>query len=67
MRQAMNVAHGGMEIDESQVGNNGMGTPNLERRDSMQLPQSPTQPMFYISTVESTKHKFTVTTASYDR
>ncbi|KAF1766832.1 hypothetical protein GCK72_006790 [Caenorhabditis remanei] len=72
MRQAMNVAHGGgMEIDEVSNGqvNNGMGTPNLERRDSMQLPQSPTnqQPMFYISTVESTKHKFTVTTTSYDR
>ncbi|EGT33245.1 hypothetical protein CAEBREN_31048 [Caenorhabditis brenneri] len=67
MRQAMNVAHGGMEIDEGQQTVNGMGTPNLERRDSMQHPQSPTEPMFYISTVESTKHKFTVTTTSYDR
>ncbi|EGT50891.1 hypothetical protein CAEBREN_25890, partial [Caenorhabditis brenneri] len=55
MRQAMNVAHGGMEIDEGQQTVNGMGTPNLERRDSMQHPQSPTEPMFYISTVESTK------------
>uniref|UniRef100_A0A8R1HX37 NR LBD domain-containing protein n=1 Tax=Caenorhabditis japonica TaxID=281687 RepID=A0A8R1HX37_CAEJA len=63
MRQAMNGMHGGMEIDDCVVN----GAPNLERRDS--IPQSPTgqQPMFYISTVESTKHKFTVTTTSYDR
>ncbi|CAO4366477.1 unnamed protein product [Caenorhabditis nigoni] len=70
MRQAMNVAHGGgMEIDDvQQQQNNGGMTPNMERRDSMQHPQSPTTaPMFYISTVESTKHKFTVTTTSYDR
>ncbi|CAI2347057.1 unnamed protein product [Caenorhabditis sp. 36 PRJEB53466] len=72
MRQAMNVAtHGGMEIDEVQQQQQQQqqhhgSNPNMERRDSMP-PHSPTQPMFYISTVESTKHKFTVTTTSYDR
>ena len=63
MRQAMSQQHQQqMDTgDEYKHAPNG-AAPNLApRRDSM--PASPTDtPMFYISTVESTKHKFTVTT-----
>ncbi|CAD6196609.1 unnamed protein product [Caenorhabditis auriculariae] len=66
MRQAMTAAHtvDGNEIEQKTHSQGEFA--KLARRDS--VPASPTQtPMFYISTVETgTKHKFTVTTTSFD-
>ncbi|PAV80535.1 hypothetical protein WR25_11388 [Diploscapter pachys] len=62
MRQAMSQQHQQQMDTGDEYKHAPNGAPNLApRRDSM--PASPTDtPMFYISTVESTKHKFTVTT-----
>ncbi|CAB3404604.1 unnamed protein product [Caenorhabditis bovis] len=65
MRQA--IVQQSMETDEQPKQQVSSSQP-LTRQESLPPnPTDPSHPMFYISTVESTKHKFTVTTTSYDR